>query len=332
MAESPPWEPEAFVARTAEELHAATQSKYCPAPTCASFREVLRTDGRYAMVGLPCHVHALRKAQALLPKLRERIVLAIGLFCGPGPSFLMLEHLFARRGVTLDEVVSMSYRDKSVEATGYRWPGGILAQTRRGAEIRIPLAKYLYAQTLFTRRRCHVCPDYAGELADLSTGDAHLEAFWTEPGHGTYRAPSGRIVAGDEGWNATLVRTEAGAEWVDAARQAGHLDVEPLPIAELRAGMASPLFRKKVEFWPRMRLRKLMLRKAPRFPGLAAPPPLKLRHYLIPVVRMVMAEAVHSRIVRWILARLPERWLLKKVGMRQRLIKKAQEATRQGED
>ncbi len=321
MADEPPHEPRVFVARTAEELRAATQSKYCPAPTCMSFREVMQTEGSYALVGLPCHMHALRRCQAIFPKLRRRIVFALGLYCGPGPSFHMMDHLLRRRGMKLHEVRSFHFRDK--RATGGHWPGGILAEGAEGRMVRIPLARYLYAQTLFTRRRCHVCPDYTGEFADLSLGDAHLHEFWADPPR--FTAPSGRVLDGGDGWNAVVVRTAVGQEWFEAARAAGKLDAEPLPLEKIKEGMAHACYRKKQEFWARLRLHTLMGRRPPRFPGLPGPPRLSLRHYLVPTARMIIGELIHWRAFRWLLARLPERWLLKKVGMRQRLIEQARQ-------
>jgi coenzyme F420 hydrogenase subunit beta len=325
MDPAAPHEPRVYVARTPEELHAATQSKYCPAPTCLSFREVMAVEGRYALVGIPCQVHALRKAQALFPRLRARVVFALGLYCGPGPSFHMMDHLLNRRGMKVEAVRAFHFRDKRV--TGDHWPGGILALCGTaapgcgGQEARIPLARYLYAQTLFTRRRCHVCPDYTNEFADLAMGDAHLHEFWADPPH--YTAPSGRVLDGWLGWNAVVVRTATGEEWFEAARAAGRLDAEPLPLPKLKEGMAHACYRKKVEFWPRLRVHRLLGREAPSFPGLPGPPKLRLRQRLIPYARMVIGELIHWRLFRWLLTRLPERWLLKKSRLRRRLIDQA---------
>lgn len=319
MQASPPWEPRPFLARTVEELRSAAQSKYAPAPSCLSFRDVLETDGRFAMVGIPCQIHALRKAQAQLPALRERIVFTIGLFCGPGPLFLMTEHLLARRGTALNEVTNLLYRDKRV--TDGQWPGGILASTSDGREIRIPLAKYLYAQNLFTRRRCQVCPDYAAELADVSTGDAHLHAFWRKPG--TYTAPSGHVLHGPDGWNALLTRTETGSDWIEKARAQGRLTVEPIALADVKEGMRAVLYRKKTESHSCLKIRALLGRHGPRLTRPTGNPTLRASHYIRPVISMVMADAVRLRPIRWLLARIPERWLLTKMKFRQRLIRAA---------
>lgn len=325
MSEEAPHEPRCFVARTPEELHSTSQSKYCPSPTCMSLREVLATEGRYALVGIPCHIHALRRGQEILPKLRRRIVFTLGLFCGPGPSFLMMDHLLNRRGMKTRQVRRFYFRDKRV--TENNWPGGILVQGDERQEMRIPLDRYLYAQALFTRRRCHVCPDYTAEFADLSMGDAHLHEFWAEPP--LFSAPSGRELDGRLGWNAVVVRTEAGEEWFGAAIDDGKLDVEPLPLKKIKEGHAHACYRKKEEFWARLRIHRLLLRRPPCFPGLPGPPQLTFRQYLVPLARMIIGELIYTRPFRWFLTRVPEPWLLKKAGFRQRLIRKVRQEGRE---
>ena len=305
MSRTTPHEPRIFIARSVDELRSASQSKYCPAPTCMSFREVLDTPGRYAMVGLPCHIHALRTAQSVFPKLRRRIVFTAGLFCGPGPSFLMIDHLLHRRGISLDEIKRFYFRDK--RAHDGTWPGGILAELSSGEQVHIPLEKYLYAQTLFTRRRCNVCPDYSAEFSDLSMGDAHITDFWSPPQ--TYECPDGRILSGAEGWNALVVRTDTGKRWIDAARDSDKLDVAPLPFSKLKQGMASPCYRKKEEFWARLKIRSLLPGQVPHFSGLIECKPLTAKQLIQPLLRIIIGEAIQYSSVQQMLERIPEKVL-----------------------
>ena len=58
-----PLVPEIIVARSKEEILSASGSKYFPVPLLTGLKEILLNDGRYAVVGLPCHIHALRKIQ-----------------------------------------------------------------------------------------------------------------------------------------------------------------------------------------------------------------------------------------------------------------------------
>jgi coenzyme F420 hydrogenase subunit beta len=72
MDEKHPSEPKPFIARTREDIISAACSKYCPVPANTALREILRSEGRFAVVGLPCHLHGVRKAEVLLSKVREK--------------------------------------------------------------------------------------------------------------------------------------------------------------------------------------------------------------------------------------------------------------------
>ena len=73
---------EPVLARSAAEVSACRGSKYNMVAMNELLRQVLREPGRYAFVGLPCHVQGLRLAQRRLRRLRERVVFSLGIFCG----------------------------------------------------------------------------------------------------------------------------------------------------------------------------------------------------------------------------------------------------------
>jgi coenzyme F420 hydrogenase subunit beta len=62
-------------------VRSAMQSKYTVVPTNCVIRELLSLKGKYVYVGLPCQVQGLRKAEALLPALKDKVALCLGLFC-----------------------------------------------------------------------------------------------------------------------------------------------------------------------------------------------------------------------------------------------------------
>jgi len=72
---------ETVLAETPQEVESAASSLYCPVPACKSFSALRDYAGKVCFIGLPCHLHALRKAQKNLPWLGEKVVFAIGLFC-----------------------------------------------------------------------------------------------------------------------------------------------------------------------------------------------------------------------------------------------------------
>jgi coenzyme F420 hydrogenase subunit beta len=70
MSETQPWRVVPGIATTREEVLATAQSRYAIVPTNAIIKEALgRGLKRLGAVGLPCHIHGLRKIQAAgMPK------------------------------------------------------------------------------------------------------------------------------------------------------------------------------------------------------------------------------------------------------------------------
>ena len=168
-----PLETEAFIAKTKKQILAASKSKYCPVTLNDALKQVLREDGRFAVVGLPCHIHGIRKAEEVCKALKERIALHVGLMCSHAVSFTGTELLLKKLGVNKDQVKSLSYR-------GNGWPGGFSVESKDGSKARVPLLgswhSYwaIFSSFFFTPTRCLMCPDEAAELADISLGDAWL--------------------------------------------------------------------------------------------------------------------------------------------------------------
>jgi coenzyme F420 hydrogenase subunit beta len=75
----------------------------------------------------------------------------------------------------------------------------------------------------FTRVTCNCCLDMTSEFADVSVGAAE----------------------GIEGWNTLIVRSDAGAKLVEAARAAGVLEVAALPDASLEHLKEAALLKKR---------------------------------------------------------------------------------------
>lgn len=167
-----PLEPEPFIARTPEDIIEAAGSKYCPVPANIALREILREPGKYAVVGLPCHIQGIRKAEMINRKLRERIVYHLGIVCNHTPSFMATEFLLKRLGVRREEVTGIRYR-------GDGWPGSLKVETVSGDILLLLLPEYWgsgFGQ-LFKPSRCRRCCDHMAELSDMSFADPWLREF-----------------------------------------------------------------------------------------------------------------------------------------------------------
>jgi len=162
-------QPEAHIVNSREEVIEAAKSTYLPAAVNRALRHVINQSGKYAVVGLPCHIHGLRKAESLSVKLHERTEFCFGLFCSHTCTALGIKTLLRRLDIPAEEVARISFRKGG-------WPGNFLVILKDGTTQEIPFARTwsIFGSFFFTPPACLLCCDLTNELADISFGDAWL--------------------------------------------------------------------------------------------------------------------------------------------------------------
>jgi coenzyme F420 hydrogenase subunit beta len=254
MRKDNPLEPESFIARTAEEIIEASKSKYCPVATNDCLRQILKEDGRFAVVGLPCHIHGIRKAEAVYGELNKKIVLHLGLLCSHTVDFAGIFFLLKKLKIHKDEVKSISYR-------GNGWPGSMSIETKNASSLSLPLVgdwqAYwpLFSSFFFTPMRCTMCPDQTAELADISFGDAWLPELKSEK----------------RGMSIMLSRTIEGESLLRRAKSAKAISIKRVGIEKVRQSQFINLRFKKDDLPYRLALMTVMGREVPVFNPV--PPP-----------------------------------------------------------
>ena len=206
MSEENPLEPQPFIARTKDEIISAYKSKYCPVPANVALGAIIKEEGRFAVVGLPCHIHGVRKAESANKKLKEKIVLHIGIFCSHSDTFWQTEFLLKNLGLTEEDIAKIDYR-------GDGWPGMMSVRLKNGEKVSIPYSEMtsLHGLWLHALLRCALCCDLTAELADVSCGDAWLP----------------EVVANEKmGESIVIPRTDIGEALCVEAAQNGYIKVE----------------------------------------------------------------------------------------------------------
>jgi coenzyme F420 hydrogenase subunit beta len=125
MSAANPLEAEGVICRSPAEVAACRGSKYNAVAVNVALRRILEEPGRYALVGLPCHIQGLRLAQRRSRRLRERVVLTLGIFCGLTGEPRATALAARQAGLDPAELSLVSYR-------GPGWPGGMRLETRQG--------------------------------------------------------------------------------------------------------------------------------------------------------------------------------------------------------
>lgn len=246
-------ENEPRIANTTEEVISSSGSRYCPSATNQALRHVLASDGHFAVVGLPCQIHAVRKWEAIRPRLTEKIVLHLGLFCANNNTYLGTEYFLRRNGIDPAQVREIRYRAEG-------WPGKISVTLQddtkrlfaRGTSERHWRRRAILSSAFhydFTIPRCLLCPDQTSELADLSLGDPWLrELLKTE-----------RI-----GKSLVIVRNRLGADLLARAAEAGVIELEETPIDVVQRAQN---YAYKAAVGGRIRFAEILGRSVPDYGG-----------------------------------------------------------------
>lgn len=166
MKKDNPLEAEPFIARSKDEILKASGSKYCPVAFNTMLRYILDHPGRYAVVGLPCQIVAIRKAQKRLDKIASRILFVLGLFCNHTPTFNATEYLLMQMKITPNDVSELRYRSGWANCASVLLKNGVIKKNN--------MYWHLGFGSLFHPVSCSLCKDHTSEMADISFGDAWL--------------------------------------------------------------------------------------------------------------------------------------------------------------
>lgn len=250
MRKDSPLHTEAFVARRKEDLFSASKSKYCPTSVNEALSFLRKEEGRFALVGLPCQIHGLRKAEQELDDVKSKIVLCIGLFCSHSVGFDGTEFLAEKLGVRPRQIREIIYRAPDS-------PGYMSLRLVNESNVTIPMVGSwhaympIFSSFLFTPKRCAMCPDMTSELADISVGDAWFPEF--------KRSKLGESIL--------IARTRKGQEFLDQARRARTLLLLPADLERVKRSQLVPLTFKKVDLKTRLEIIKSQGALTPIFIG-----------------------------------------------------------------
>jgi coenzyme F420 hydrogenase subunit beta len=185
------WKAIPGIARTREEVIASAGSRYTYSANTMAYKDLEKDEERIALVGMSCQSSsppAMKQRKA--GKVARRFTLNIGLLCSKTFDDAIFEELFeAKYGLKKADMKKMNIK------------GVFQIWMKDGAYHEVPL-KECHA---WTREGCKLCPDFAAEHADISTGG--IGAF--------------------NDWTLTIVRTDVGRELMAAMQRDGVIEVRP---------------------------------------------------------------------------------------------------------
>lgn len=242
---SNPWRNKSIISHNRSELLANAGSRYSPAAPCEKVSWIPQANSRCVFIGKPCDVEALSKLQAAKPRLRDKIGLAVSIFCAGTPSTNGTKAMLEFMGLTQDEVAEIRYR-------GYGWPGMTSVKHRGNGQLYQLTYEQSWGDILshYVPLRCRLCPDGTGELADISCGDP-----W-------YR----HIQPNEPGQSLVLVRTERGRKFLHRALESGYVRLTKAESKSIPLSQKS-LLKKRRNLWGRLLAMRMMRIPTPHFRG-----------------------------------------------------------------
>ncbi|MGH9299445.1 MAG: Coenzyme F420 hydrogenase/dehydrogenase, beta subunit C-terminal domain, partial [Acidimicrobiales bacterium] len=198
-----------------EQVLASAGSRYTYSANPLAYAEAIEGGAeRIALVGMSCQASAPPVMSARRAgKVARRFSLTIGLLCSKTFDDAIFAELFEERyGLKREEIVKMNIK------------GVFQLWMRDGSYHEVPL-KEAHA---WTREGCKLCPDFAAEHADISTGG--IGAF------------------GD--WTITVVRTERGRDVMSRMLEAGVIETRPSSDDPAAVELLRKLSRVSRRRWP----------------------------------------------------------------------------------
>lgn len=195
---------------------AAAGSRYAPSAPLAQLRELVASGQRYAFVGKPCDIVALRALTNDKPEVAAAFPIMLSFFCAGVPSETGGGEVLAAIGAEPEMVARFRYR-------GRGWPGLATAVLKDGSERSMSyhdswggiLSKHV-------QHRCKICADGTGKAADIVCADA-----WESDDAGY------PVFDEAEGVSLIVSRTELGVRTLKEAIRTGRIKTAAFDVAQL---------------------------------------------------------------------------------------------------
>lgn len=217
------------VAKTREEVSSNAKTRYYPVEMSGVIRHILQNPGRYALIGVPCFVKALRLAAQAEPILAERLHFVLGIVCGHLKSAAFADAVAWQCGVRPDQLTNIDFRTKLKGRPASRY-GATVEGIRDGEAIAVTrpmegLVGANWGHGLFKLKACEFCDDVLAETADAVVGDAWLPMY-----DGDHR-----------GTNVVVVRHPKLRILLESGAADGRLRLDPLSADQVAASQAGGL-------------------------------------------------------------------------------------------
>lgn len=237
------------VSRNHAEVVSNAGSRYAPSAPLVNIDEYLKGEGKFAFVGKPCDVAALRQYGRKNPAVSQKIPYMLAFMCAGVPSIEGTYAILNRFNTKKEDVRSFVYR-------GNGWPGMTRVEKHDGTSHEVDYGtSWGSILNRYLQPRCKICPDGIGEFADVVCADA----WYGKDGYPDFSEQDGRSLI--------ISRTKVGDDLVNTSCDTNYLCTASLPIADISQMQPYQEMRKKMVL-SRLLALKIFSRVTPEYVNL----------------------------------------------------------------
>lgn len=169
------------ISQSIDEIKAGAKTKYYPVEFSAVLKKVKEVPGRYAIVGIPSFIMAIRLLAEKDEIIKERIKFTVGLICGHQKSSKFAESMAWQVGIKPGNLKHIDFRKKLLDRPASNY-GIEMTGLIDGKEVTIvkPTRELLgqnWGQGYFKTKSSDFTDDVMNETADITLGDAWLPEY-----------------------------------------------------------------------------------------------------------------------------------------------------------
>ncbi len=236
------------VSTTREEVITNSGSRYAPASPLSSAIEIISSHPgkKFAFIGKPCDVTALRQAQELNTYLKDQVPIVLSFFCAGTPSRNGVADILRKFKTKANDVVKFTFR-------GNGWPGETVAETNNDKFAMKYEESWGKCLGPTIQKRCKICADAIGENADIVSADV-----WEADERGY------PVFAERDGQGLILSRNSLGQKIIDEMTANQVIHSESFDLNSLN-NIQLTQFERKCTILPRIIARMLFMKKNPAY-------------------------------------------------------------------
>ncbi len=268
------------ISRSIDEIKNGAKSRYYPVELSDVLKQMKQSPGRYAVVGLPCFIKAVRRLAEVDSEIRERVAFCIGLVCGHLKSKAFADCFGWQVGIEPGQLDEIDFRVKLPDRPAGRY--GVYLEGG-GREVTRPSLSFFGANwgyNFFRYSACNYCDDVFTETSDMVVGDAWLPGYSKDP----------------LGNSVVVVRNEKLSSFIQQANKDGRLGFCREPVDVIAASQAGGVRDRREGLAYRLYLKEKKGDFSPtkRIDAERAGQGLTLRRKQIYLLRMKMEQASHK--------------------------------------